>query len=436
MKNERLRVLVIAHELSPKNGSECAEGWNIVTRLAQFHNVTVFYASGSHGNQGSYLKDVNNYISENGAIDGLTFVNIDQPGMTNFFVKLNKPFRKFNPSIGLPVLYFLGYKYWQKAAFTRAKQFHKIEKFDVVHQLTQITFREPGYCWKLNIPFFWGPTGGTKSFPKEFHKLLSKKSRILEKVRMFSNFYQFNFSSKVIKANKIASVIYTYSTADAGVLNKRATGKVKLMLDAGTANHTEIIDHIKPGASVIKGIWCGQLNERKAAVLLLEAIALSNLIKEKVQFQIVGKGPLENALHEQSKALGLTNIEWVRHVDRNTIFKMMSEADFLVHTSIREGTPHVIPEALSTGIPVICHDAFGMGVAINDECGIKVPLVSPEVSIKGFQEAMERLVLNKNLLEKLKTGAINRAHELSWNKMAETISGDYCAIINNTPGDL
>ncbi|MEP7165228.1 MAG: glycosyltransferase [Ferruginibacter sp.] len=436
MKNNRLRVLVIAHELSPRNGSECAEGWNIVTRLARFHDVTVFYASGSHGNFTSYFNDVKNYINANGPIEGLEFINIDQPGMTRFLVSLNKPFRKFNPATGLPVLYFLGYKYWQRSAFAKAMEFHKKEKFDVVHQLTQITFREPGYWWKMNIPFFWGPTGGTRSFPKAFHDLLSSKSRLLERVRMFSNYLQYNFSRRVVKANKTASVIYTYSNADAVELGKRATGKIKLMLDAGTTDQPQVIDQARPAASIIKGIWCGQLIERKAAGLLLKAIALSKLTKEAIKFQVIGSGPLETALIEESKALGLTNIEWIRNVDRAGVFKMMKEADFFVHTSLREGTPHVIMEALSSGLPVICHDEFGMGIAINDSCGIKVPLISPGHSVKGFHEAMERLVSDKKLLEKLKTGALKRTPELSWDKMAGTMAKDYLSVINNKYEEL
>ena len=436
MKSERLRVLILAHELSPRNGSECAEGWNIVIRLARFHDITVFYASGSHGNYNSYFNEVNNYISANGPIDGLNFINIDQPRITKFIISVNKSFKKFNPATGLPVLYFLAYKYWQKAAFTRAKKLHKKEKFDIVHQLTQITFREPGYCWKLNIPFFWGPTGGTKSFPKEFRKLLSLKSRIQERIRIISNYYQYNFSARVIKANKIASIIYTYSNADAAVLTKRATGKIKLMLDAGSTINPGIIDHARPGSPIIKGIWCGQLIERKAAVILLKAIALSKFTREEIKIQIIGSGPLESTLHAESKVLGLNNIEWIRNVNRDDIFKMMREADFFVHTSIREGTPHVIPEALSSGLPVICHDAFGMGISINDTCGIKVPLISPENSIKGFHDAMERLVTDKKLLSELKTGALKRSNEISWDNMAETIAKDYLAIINKLPGNI
>ena len=168
----------------------------------------------------------------------------------------------------------------------------------------------------------------------------------------------------------------------------------------------------------------------------MQALALSEVTREKIKFQIIGSGPLETVLHEQAKTLGLNNIEWIKNVDRDTVFKLMSEADFFVHTSLREATSNVIPEALSTGLPVICHDANGMSIAINESCGIKIPLVSPQDSIHGFHAAIEKLILDKQLLEELKIGANKRSHEISWDTMAETMANDYTAIINKNTKNL
>lgn len=431
MNNNKLNVLIIAHELSPIKGSECSEGWNIVTRLAKYHKLTVLFASGSQANRPTYINAVNYYLATNGPIDGLTFINIDQPRLTTWIASINKSFKKLSP-IGLPVLYYLGYKYWQKAAFRKAKELHNNENFDVVHQLTQIAFREPGYWWKLGIPFIWGPTGGigTNTLPKEYHKLLSKKSRLLENIRTIANFYQFNFSSKVIKANKYAAIIYAFSIEDAYMLKKRASGEIKLMLDAGTINHANNFNRSQLNSSILKGIWCGSLTERKAAIILLKALALSKLTKEGIKFQIIGSGPQEKALHEQAKTLGLKNLEWIKNVDHDTVFKLMCEADFFVHTSLREATSNVIPEAISTGLPVICHDAFGMAIAINETCGIKIPLKSPEDSILGFHKAIEQLIMDRKLLEKLKNGVKKRSIEISWDIMAETMANDYTTILH------
>ena len=44
-----VRVAIVAHEFSPFQGSECAEGWRISTALSQSRrdlDLTVFAASG------------------------------------------------------------------------------------------------------------------------------------------------------------------------------------------------------------------------------------------------------------------------------------------------------------------------------------------------------------------------------------------------------
>jgi glycosyltransferase involved in cell wall biosynthesis len=428
MIKKRLRVLLIAHEFSPTQGSECAEGWNVATRLAKYHNITVLFASGSQSNHGGYISAVKKYLSTIEPIYGLTLVNVDQPRVTKLISFTNKIFSKLG-AIGLPILYYLGYKYWQKAAFTVAKKLHKQENFDVVHQLTQIAFREPGTWWKLNIPYFWGPTGGITTLPKEFYKLLSKKTKLLEHVRTFSNYSQFKFSSRVINANKTAAIIYAFSLEDAVILKKRAGGNVKLMLDAASTNHNGKFQNTTTKAEILRGVWCGQLIERKAATILLKALALDEITRNRVQFQIIGNGPLEKILHDEARNLGLNNIEWIQNVDRQTLFKLMGEADFFVHTSIREATSNVIPEALSTGLPVICHNANGMSIAINESCGIKIPFESPEKSIFGFHEAIKSLILNASFLGQLKKGAMARSLEISWDKMAETFANDYGEIV-------
>ena len=426
---KRLNVLIVAHEFSPEQGSECSEGWNIVTRLAKHHDVTVLYASGSQFRDNSYLDAINRYIKNNGPISGLTLINIDQPTVTKWVARINSNFLKIG-SIGLPVLYFTGYKYWQKAAYKEATKIVREKEFDVLHQLTQITFREPGYLWKLKIPFVWGPTGGTSTIPVGFLTMLSWKSKIFETIRSFSNFYQFRFVPRVVQANKRAALIYAFTKEDGALFEQRASGEIKLMLDAGTiiSKTKEIIK--RDDSSIITAIWCGQLIERKAPLILLQAMAKGQFPKNQIKFLIIGDGPLRESLMKSSDDFKMQNIEWIKNVSHDKVFELMRSSDFFIHTSYREATSNVIPEALSMGLPVVCHDANGMSIAINESCGIKIPLVSFDESVVGFQLAIHKLISDRDYLEQLKKGAIARTKEISWDAMAKTIANDYLKIYN------
>ena len=92
----------------------------------------------------------------------------------------------------------------------------------------------------------------------------------------------------------------------------------------------------------------------------------------------------------------------------------------------------VVMEALASGLPVVCHDACGMGNAVTQSCGIKIPLECPEVSVAGFSDALRRLLTTPDLLTSLSAGAIGRSRELTWDEKARQIAMTYQSI----PSDL
>lgn len=69
---------------------------------------------------------------------------------------------KFNKQLAVVGQYYM----WQKAAYKEAKKLHATKQFDVAHVISIADFRFPGYLWKLNIPFIFGPVGGAQETPK------------------------------------------------------------------------------------------------------------------------------------------------------------------------------------------------------------------------------------------------------------------------------
>ena len=77
----------------------------------------------------------------------------------------------------------------------------------------------------------------------------------------------------------------------------------------------------------------------------------------------------------------------------------------------------------------MCHDSFGLSIAVTKECGLKVPLESFTKSIEGFSKNIEHILSNPKIIKKLSEGAIIRSKELSWDSMIEKITDDYFKII-------
>lgn len=426
----RLNIVIVAHEFSPSQGSECAVGWNLITNLCKYHNLYVIHATTNQFKTSNYENSIKNYIYINGEIKGLKLISVPQPKTTNFFVKVNSLLKPTNSAIGFAPLYYAGYKAWQKVAYNEASKIIKDYKIDIVHQLTSISFREPGYLWKFDIPFVWGPCSGMVKIPSSFFVSLTFKEICFESIRRFSNYVQSNFSFRIKNATKKAALIYSVTDDDFRYFKLRANCQLKRMLDVGSYDMKPVRTRtILQDNEKLKIIWVGRLVYTKALDLLFKSLSLNNKnINNYVELTIIGDGPLRLKYENLSTELGLTNIVWMGDISHEEVFSTMGKSDILVHTSIKEATSAVVLEALSFGLPVLCHDAFGMSYAINKSCGLKVPFEAPQISIIGFHNAIKELVNDRKLLSKLSEGAIKRSKELSWDKMAETISNDYIKI--------
>jgi glycosyltransferase involved in cell wall biosynthesis len=227
------------------------------------------------------------------------------------------------------------------------------------------------------------------------------------------------FRSAVLKAKRI----WTITENEASIIDK-ITNRTSLMIEtappAGIKGYVRSYDGTRP----LRICWSGMHEARKALPLLLQAIALLPT-RERIAVDILGEGPESPRWQSLARKLSLSNITWHGLLPYQKAQQEMGKADILVHTSFREGTPHVVLEAISLGMPVICHDACGMAAAVNATCGIKVPLINPDRSIRGFQDAIDLLLRNPELVEQLSRGALLRAAELSWDAKVRDMSEAY-----------
>jgi glycosyltransferase involved in cell wall biosynthesis len=422
-----MRILISAHELSPFQGSECAVGWNLVLNISNYHEVTVVYAATNQFNTRSYFEDVSKFLGENKVNHKIKFISIPQPRYSKILIYLNKLLAKDKSSIGIPYLYFATYRLWQKSVYIYVSKNIDLSKIDLIHHLTSISFREPGYLWKIDKPFVWGPISGNVKIPKSFFSLLNLKQKIFQNLRNLIIDLELNYSFRVRNASKKASLIYCVTKDDYTHFSQLYKNKVRKMLDVGS--NISLLN--KKNTDTINFVWIGRVVSSKALGIFLHSIQLiqlSNLLNN-VNYTIIGDGPELEKNKNLAKKLNLKNISWLGHVEYNEVQCQLQKAHCLVHTSIREATSATILEALSASVPVICHDAFGMSYAINNTCGIKVPFVDLNTSVTGFEIAMLKIINNKDLLSSLSKNALLRSRELSWVTMGKSIAMDYSSIV-------
>jgi glycosyltransferase involved in cell wall biosynthesis len=177
----------------------------------------------------------------------------------------------------------------------------------------------------------------------------------------------------------------------------------------------------------LRVIWSGIHVGRKALPILLEAVAaLPDAERWRLELVVLGDGPEHARWRALAARLRIsTQVRWTGWLPQTMAVAEIATADILAFTGVQEGTPHSVLEALSYGLPVICHDACGMGTAVTNACGIKVPLRGPETSIAGFAAALHRLITEPHVLARLSQAALDRAGELSWDAIARRIADIY-----------
>lgn len=128
---------------------------------------------------------------------------------------------------------------------------------------------------------------------------------------------------------------------------------------------------------------------------------------EKVSLIIAGDGPERMNLENLSKELGISNqVKFKGALNRNEVYKEMSNCDIFVLPSRFETFGVVLIEALANGKPVISTRNGGANDIVTDENGILVNVDD----IDGLGKAMLDLKLNYNEYnkEKIRNECINK----------------------------
>ena len=104
----------------------------------------------------------------------------------------------------------------------------------------------------------------------------------------------------------------------------------------------------------------GRLAPTKDHATLLRAFALTSTHYPDLQLWMVGDGPLESSLRDLSKELGLTDCVTF-FGEQADVSPFLLGADLFVISSITEGLPVSLLEAMSAGLPAVVTDVGGMG---------------------------------------------------------------------------
>lgn len=170
--------------------------------------------------------------------------------------------------------------------------------------------------------------------------------------------------------------------------------------------------------------WIGRVVPVKAPHRILDLAKECGLRRLRVQFVIVGEGPLLSDLKTltKEKELPITFLGW-----QSDIEKILSFSDLVLLTSENEGTPVALIQAQMAGIPVLATDVGSASEVLkNNQSGFCL-----EYSVRNFADKIELLATDIGM--KSSFGAIGKAHALdnfSVNRLVSDHAELYKDLIN------
>lgn len=172
----------------------------------------------------------------------------------------------------------------------------------------------------------------------------------------------------------------------------------------------------------------GRLKPQKNVPLFLQAAAEILREQPNARFLIVGDGPLQSELEVQARELNLCPAVKFTGM-RKDIPAILSALDVLALSSLWEGLPVILLEAMASSLPVVATAVDGVtGVADPD----KTALLAPSGDSVAFAKACVRLARDPDLRRKMGQTAREKVlKHYSLDRMIDRISDLYLTLLKD-----
>lgn len=411
---QRRKILVLAYCLSPFRGSEYSVGWNYCRRMSKFYDLTVLYgASGDHLGDTQEMEE----FVKNNPNPAIEFIPVHATKAMNRLNFLNRH-GIFNYT------FYFAYKLWHKEVYRIAKEIIAEKHIDLIHYVCPIGYREPGYLWKLGLPYVWGPIGGTHNTPKVLLNRLSGIARLKHSFRDFSNSLQLLFKLRVRRAINHCDALFACSNEVAEDIAKYFHKHTKVLPENCIEHIYGIPDNKNFTDGPLRVSFVGSLDARKNPKMLLEALLKAKDANVHVDF--VGTGPEMKSIIRYAEENGIMDkISMWGKVDREKAVNIISNSHIMVITSIIEGNPTIVWEAMSYGVPIVTLDHCGMSLSVSSQSGWKVPVTTWEEMVGTIAQILKVTSENRNIVAEKSQNTISRAKKFTWDIRQEELIDTY-----------
>ncbi|MFP4662753.1 MAG: glycosyltransferase family 4 protein [Halanaerobiales bacterium] len=175
-------------------------------------------------------------------------------------------------------------------------------------------------------------------------------------------------------------------------------------------------------------LYVGRLAQEKNIPFLLKVFKQIVAGVDDIYLMLVGGGPEYNSLQSEAESLNISKrVLFTGEQEPERVIDFYLDADLFVFPSLTETQGLVILEAMAGGLPVVAVDAAGSTSIIEDgENGL---VVSEDEDI--FARAVNRLLDNTTLYNKMQINARKKAEEMSIGNMTNKLINSYKRVLES-----
>lgn len=167
--------------------------------------------------------------------------------------------------------------------------------------------------------------------------------------------------------------------------------------------------------NIKKILYVGRLDLRKRVPDLIQAFKKINN-KIKAELIIAGEGALRKNLETLARGYP---VRFLGKVPHKNIPRLYQESDLVVVPSSYEGFPHVILEAMASGIPVLTSDSCPNLGGVQFETG----------NINSLTEKIIESLTNEEMMNVLAQQGLNSVQKFSWDSIAKQLVKTYQSLV-------
>jgi glycosyltransferase involved in cell wall biosynthesis len=381
-----LKLLVVAFACRPNAGSEWHVGWTAVESLAQRHQLFVL----THVFNREHIQKV---LPSQSWRSRVAFFYLGRliPWHRNRLIARLQDWAEI--------------RRWTKLAGNEVKTLILKEQLDAGIHITIATWRIPSPLAGLGLPWIWGPIGGGVDFPRSFLPVLSPLGRAFELMRIAAN--ALGRRSKALqRCAQNASLVFVNTPETYKVIRELGADEARIRHLSQTFLTNERLRALQPEdkkwpahGEKVQIVAGGTLEGLKGVSLALQALAQCKARGLKFRYRYLGRGSEMGHLCRLADRLGIGNDvqfgEWLQGED---YIHALQQAHLYLLPTLREAFPITLMEAMAAGcVPVVARR--GGGVLIHEnQCGIAVPVTTPNRMIEDMADAVLTLANNTKML--------------------------------------